>query len=89
MVLYTVTAADIGFNLRVRLVDVVLKQDISTLDGINSKSIGGATEVINTISTVEIGLGDQLGQAVQLTSAILSAFVIAFVRSSYNPLMHQ
>lgn len=89
MVLYTVTAADIGFNLRVRFVHVVLEQDISTLDGINSKSIGGATEVINTISTVEIGLGDQLGQAVQLTSAIVLAFIIAFARSSYNPSVHQ
>ena len=89
MVLYTVTAADIGFNLRVRFVHVVLEQDISTLDGINSKFIGGATEVINTISTVEIGLGDQLGQAVQLNSAIVSAFIIAFARSSYNPSVHQ
>ncbi len=89
MVLYTVTAADIGFNLRVRFVRVVLEQDISTLDGINSKSIGGATEVINTISTVEIGLGDQLGQAVQLISVIVSAFIIAFVRSSYNLSVHQ
>ncbi len=89
MVLYTVTAADIGFNLRVRFVHVVLEQDISTLDGINSKFIGGATEVINTISTVEIGLGDQLGQAVQLTSVIVSAFIIAFARSSYNLTVHQ
>ena len=80
MVLYTITAADIGFNLRVKFVSVVLEQDISTLDGISSKSVGGATEVINTISTVEIGLGDQFGQAVQLTSAIVSAFIIAFAR---------
>ncbi|KAL6721610.1 hypothetical protein ACLMJK_000714 [Lecanora helva] len=80
MVFYTITAADIGFNLRVKYVGVVLEQDISTLDGINSKSIGGATEVINSISTVEIGLGDQLGQAVQLTAAIVSAFIISFAR---------
>lgn len=85
MVLFTITAADIGFNLRVKVVDVVLEPEVATIDGINSKSVGGATEMIQTISKVEIGLGDQLGQAFQLTSAIVSSFIIAFARSFYYP----
>lgn len=85
MLLFTITAADIGFNLRVKVVDVVLEPEISTIDSINSKSVGGATEMIQTISKVEIGLGDQLGQAFQLTSAIVSSFIIAFARSVYYP----
>lgn len=85
MVLYTVTAADMGLELSFEFVDVVIEQDISTLDGINFKSVGGATEVINTISTVEVGRGDQLVQAVQLTSAIVSAFIIVFARLLYYP----
>lgn len=89
MILYTVTAANIGFNLRVRFVHVVLEQDISTLDEINSKFIEGATKVINTISTMKIELDNQLGQAVQLTSVIVSTFIIAFARSSYNLTVHQ
>jgi len=82
MVLYTVTAADMGLELSFEFVDVVIEQDISTLDGINFKSVGGATEVINTISTVEVGRGDQ---AVQLTSAIVLAFTIVFARLLYYP----
>jgi ATP-binding cassette, subfamily B (MDR/TAP), member 1 len=83
MVLFTTTAAEIAFNIRVKYVDVVLKQDVATVDKINSDTVGGAGQAINDIEKIEIGLGEQFGMAIQLTSVIVSAFIISLVRYGF------
>jgi galactose-1-phosphate uridylyltransferase len=80
MVLYTMAAAEITCRMRASYVDTVLKQSITTLDAVNASGIGGANQAIHDIAKVNIGLGEQLGMAMQLISVVASAFVISVVQ---------
>jgi hypothetical protein len=80
MVLFTITASKIAFNLRVKYVDMVLREDVSTIDAINADSSSGVGVAINNITKVELCLGEQFGMALQLISVMVSAFIISVIR---------
>jgi hypothetical protein len=83
MVLFTTTSADISFNIRVKYVEIVLGQDVSTSESVDSELQGGAGQGVSEIEQLEVGLGEQLGMAIQLTSVVLSAFIISVVKYEY------
>jgi hypothetical protein len=80
MVLYSAAASDITCRLRASYVDVILNQTIATVDSINASTSGGTTQTIHDIGKIEIGLGEQLGMAVQLFSMVATAFIISMIQ---------
>jgi hypothetical protein len=80
MVAYSTAASEITCRLRATYVDITLKQSIATIDSINASRSGGTAQTVHDIAKLEIGLGEQLGMAVQLLSAVLSAFIISIVQ---------
>ena len=80
MVLYTMTAGEIACNMRASYVNTVLKQTVATVDALNDSTAGGTNQAIQDIAKVEIGLGEQLGTAMQLVSVILSALIISLIQ---------
>ena len=74
------SAAEIACKMRTAYVNVVLKQTVATLDILNDSSVGGENQVIEDISKVELGLGEQLGMAMQLISVLATSLIISFIQ---------
>lgn len=74
---FNLTATRATRNIRYAFIKALLRQDISYFDNCSPGSV--ATQISNNADTIQTGLGEKVGVAIQGVSMLISAFVVAFI----------
>jgi ATP-binding cassette subfamily B (MDR/TAP) protein 1 len=80
MVLLSISAAKVGFGIRLAYMDIIFKRDVPSFDDIDPKATGNGTDAMSGVNEIETGLGEKLGIALQMISTIITAFAMAFFK---------